>query len=516
MIRTRLIAAALFLLTRPVEASPAPLPAIRDGQLMVDGRPFLMLGGELANSSSSSREYMAERWPKLTAIGLNTVVMPVSWQQLEPTEGRFDYRLIDGLLADARAAHLRVVLLWFGSYKNSLSEYAPGWVKRDTNRFPRARLRDGRAIEMLDPFAPANVAADARAFAALMAHLAETDPQHSVVMVQVENEMGMIPEARDWSVAARAAWASPVPAGAPGAGKTWEGAFGTRAEEAFMAWAFGRYTEAVAAAGKRALSLPLYINVALPRPGAVAGSGYPSGGPTPDVAAVWKAAAPSIDLLAPDIYFPDFSDWADRYAQINHPLFVPEAEHAGDPGAAANAFYVFGQLGAIGFSPFAIDEIAGGDRPALAEAYAALAEVAPLLLDRHAGHASAGFRARVSPAGAIDLADQRVELASVGVTAHFVDPWTPRDRQQPSTHGALAIALGPDELLLVGRGVTFTFAPSGGAGSIGIERVEEGHYRDGTWIPRRLLSGDETHQGRHVRLPPDHVGIQRVWLYHYR
>jgi len=284
-----------------------------------------------------------------------------------------------------------------------------------------------------------------------------------------------------------------------------------------MAWAFARYTERVAAAGKQALPLPFYVNAALPHPGAAAGAGYPSGGPTPDMAALWKAAAPSIDLLAPDIYFSDFSHWADRYAGINRPLFVPEAEHSGDPGTAADAFYVFGRWGAIGFSPFAIDEIGDADRPPLREAYAALAEVTPLLLDRRrSGGGSAGFRPVVSPAAAVDLADQQSVLAGVAVTAHFVDPWTPRDKQRPETHGALAVALGRDELLVAGRGVTFTFASANGTDPVGILRVEEGHYRNGAWVADRLLSGDETHQGRHVRLPPDHVGIQRVWLYHYQ
>jgi beta-galactosidase GanA len=223
MIRTML--AALLLLGSPAVVEE-PLPHLEGRHLIVDGKPWLLLGGELANSSASSRAYMASRWDSLAALHLNTVLMPVSWELIEPEEGRFDFVAVDGLLADARAHDLRVVLLWFGSWKNSMSSYAPAWVKRDGARFPRARTADGAPIEMLSPFAPANRQADAHAFAALMAHLAETDPERTVLMVQVENEIGMIPEPRDHSPPARAAWGEPVPEGLPGAGKSWAEAYG--------------------------------------------------------------------------------------------------------------------------------------------------------------------------------------------------------------------------------------------------------------------------------------------------
>src|SRR3546814_707018 len=252
MIRTLIALVAFTWMTvTGAAAADRPIPRIEGRQLIVDGAPWLLLGGELANSSASSRAYMAPRWERLAGLNLNTVLVPVSWELIEPDEGRFDFALVDGLLDDARAQHLRVVLLWFGSWKNSMSSYAPDWVKRDTARFPGARLADGRAIEMLSPFAPANADADARAFAALMAHLAVSDRGRTVLMIQVENEIGMIPEPRDRSPLARAAWAKPVPPGLPGAGKSWAEAYGDGADEAFMANAYARYTERVAAAGKR-------------------------------------------------------------------------------------------------------------------------------------------------------------------------------------------------------------------------------------------------------------------------
>jgi beta-galactosidase GanA len=188
-----------LLLAAPLAAEPPHLekrgPAT---QLVVDGQPFLILGGELGNSSASSREYMRDKWPKLAAMHLNTVLAPVTWETIEPQEGRFDFASVDGLIEDARAHRMHLVLLWFGTWKNSMSSYAPGWVKRDPARFPRTKGADGRAQEIISAGSVEAREADARAFAALMRHVRETDGErHTVLMVQVENEMGFLPFARE-------------------------------------------------------------------------------------------------------------------------------------------------------------------------------------------------------------------------------------------------------------------------------------------------------------------------------
>jgi beta-galactosidase GanA len=260
-------------------------------QLVVDGAPFLILGGELGNSSASSLEYLRPYWPKLRAMHLNTVLAPVSWELMEPVEGRFNFANVDSLLADARANDMRLVLLWFGSWKNSMSSYAPAWVKTNQYRFPRTEATRGHGQEILSPFGAANVDADSRAFAALMRHLRSADAaRHTVIMVQVENEIGMIPEARDHSALADSLFARSVPATlmaylsghrdglAPAlrarwdsaGGKTsgtWQGVFGRGpyTDELFMAWHFARYAERVAAAGKAEYPLPMYVNAALIR-----------------------------------------------------------------------------------------------------------------------------------------------------------------------------------------------------------------------------------------------------------
>jgi beta-galactosidase GanA len=142
---------------------------------VVDGRPFLILGGELQNSSSSSLSYMKPIWPRLKSLNLNTVLAPVSWELIEAQEGKFDFTIVDGLITAAHEHDLRIVFLWFGSWKNTYSSYAPEWVKRDTKRFPRVLLLDGRPTERLSPFSETNCKAETTAFAALMRHIGQAD-----------------------------------------------------------------------------------------------------------------------------------------------------------------------------------------------------------------------------------------------------------------------------------------------------------------------------------------------------
>jgi hypothetical protein len=511
-------------------------------QLIVDGHPFLILGGELYNNSATSVEYLKPVWALLKEMNLNTVLAAVSWAQLEPSEGKFDYSAIDGIIRDARANHLRLVLLWFGSWKNTYSSYVPDWVKRDQQRFPRTQLRSGTGTERLSAFSAAGRDADARAFTALMRRVREVDGDaHTVILVQVENEVGMIPDARDYAPAANEAFSATVPseliqylqrhkddldndlrarwraAGFRSAGN-WETIFGhgPETDDLFMAWHYARYIGKVAETGKAEYALPMFTNAALIRPDYAPGQ-YNSGGPLPHSMDIWKAGAPQIDFLAPDIYF-EFKKWADRYDRPGNPLFVPEANYGAD--GAANAFYAIGQRHAIGFSPFAIDSSgAAGPGNELARSYDELGQLTPLILEQQPkGHVAAVLLEELSAAQRVRLGDYTLNVQGDRATPPLFGPRpaTP-PAAGPRPHG-IFIATGPDEFYMAGLGLSVTFTPNvAGAGMAGLATVEDGRFIDGRWVRGRLLAGDDTGQGNNISLRREGgPTILRVTLYRYR
>ena len=543
MIRTLLLATAALGLATPALADPPRLVKKGDAtQLVVNGKPMLMIAGELSNSAASSADYMAPHWARLRAMHLNTVLAPVSWELIEPVEGRYDWSSVDTMLKAARANDLKLVILWFGAWKNSMSTYAPSWVKRDQARFPRAELPNGQGVEILSTFGADTLRADQRALAALMAHLkAVDDRDNTVVMLQVENEIGMLPVARDYSAPANAAFRQPVPPelvnylvahrdtlvpemkamwaerGARTAG-SWEELFGPgdAAAEVFAAWHYARFADGLAAAGKAAYPMPMYVNVALNRPGRNPGE-YPSGGPLPHLIDVWKAGAPSLDFLAPDIYFPNFTQIVDRYKRPDNPLFIPEAHNADNPIVPANAFYAIGEHDALGFGPFSIDSI--DEAPgALKDAYAVLDQLRPVILDAQGTGRMAGFKPRQRYDETVDYEPQARDIGGYRFTIAYADIQRPTMTPDTAGYGGLIIQTGEDEYLVAGQGITVTFKPIGdGPGLAGIDRAHEGVFdAAGNWKPGRLLNGDQTHQGRHIRLPAGTWGIQRVRLYRYR
>jgi beta-galactosidase GanA len=506
-------------------------------QLIVGDKPFLVLAGELGNSTSSNLDYMRSVWPKLTALNLNTVLVPIYWELIEPTEGKFDFTLVDGLIQEARKHKLRLVPLWFASWKNSMSCYAPAWVKTNQQRFPRSQDKSGKGLEILSPFSKANLDADARAFAAFMRHLRDVDSdQHTVIMVQVENEIGMIPDSRDRSSIADKLFNQPVPielmnylqqhkdklipefwavwsANGFKTRGTWEEIFGKgpAGDEIFMAWHFARFVDQVIEPGKAEYPLPMFVNAALIRPGYQPGQ-YPSAGPLFHLIDVWRAGAPKVDFLSPDVYFSSFADWSRKFHRSGNPLFVPEI--APSPFNSVQAFYAIGQHDAIGFSPFAIESLDETTSNAIRDGYDVLGQLGSLILE----YQGKGVMAGLLPEGPEQRLPQQLRLGDYVMNVTYdrlSQAATPS--QPPVISGGLVIALGPDEFVFAGTGLTVTFeANTPGAPIAGILSVREGKYVNGQWVPGRWLNGDQTNQGRHLRLGSGGYGIQRIKLYRYR
>jgi hypothetical protein len=565
-----LAALSAFSQTKPA-ASP-PIPHLqRQGtatQLIVDGKPFLMLAGELRNSNSTSPDYLKPIWARMVAMHVNTVLSAVQWELIEPQEGKFDFSLVDNQIRGAQSYNLRLILLWFGSWKNGVSSYVPSWVKTNQTRFPRVQDKTGKGSEILTTLSAANRDADARAFAALMKHIKEVDTHRTVVMMQVENEVGLGGDTRDRTEAANKAFAGPVPkelldymgshkdtlypmfrkaweaAGSKTSG-TWEEVFGANeyTDELFMGWNYASYVGRVAAAGKAEYPLPMFVNDACSMPSP--GRPIPRGGgrPQPEVGNIWKVAAPAIDIRGPDLYTPNLPVWVNWYQESfvpENPMFIPETD--GNTGTY-HVFYVMGQYDGMGFSPFAIDEyslarpgqkaLVPADLP-LARSYGVLAQLAPVILENQGKGKMAGVVAGAGEAAQkIPLGNYVLEVSYPGgrrpAGAAAAAPAPPpvsagvslEATELSERSGALFINMGPDEYLVAGSGaLQVRFSPNTpGDPIVGILSIEEGAYAGGRWVPGRRLNGDENGGGTSLRLGGDSSRnglIQRIKLYRYR
>ena len=534
-------------------------------QLIVDGKPYLALAGELMNTAASSPEHMKAAWPHLVKVGLNTVLAPIAWGWIEPKEGQFDFTFADNVIRDARANKMRIAWLWFGSWKNGLTNFAPAWVVSNQDRFPRAQLAGGKTVEVLSTLSAANRDADAKAFAAFMRHIKAGDAAaRTTIMVQLENEVGLIGDSRDRSPLANEAFAQPVPkeltdylqahkesllpetrkvwdaAGSKTSG-TWEQVFGAgpgRADEVFMAWNYSRYIGKVAEAGKAEYPVPMFVNAWIVQPEDKGPGDYPSGGPQDHMHDIWRAGGPQIDMLSPDVYLPAFAEIAARYARSGNPLFIPESSST--LAGAANAFYAIGQLKAMGYSPMGIDQptrLVGfrpgtGAAPAMPadvesqpfpKAYRVLAQLSPLILEHQAK-------------GTIGAAwlNKGLPMRDIQLGGYTVNVNLRRNRRAPNlipeVGYAIVIASGQDEFYVAGHDVQVTFLPTTpGPPIAGLARVEAGRFEHGRWVVTRLLAGDDcvleyeqakaaaaNQSGSGLRFGEDGPSIQRVKLYRYR
>lgn len=519
----------------------------------VDGRPFFPLGGQVHNSSAYRPEDMETAWRALELMHANTAEVPVYWEQVEPAEGQFDFSSVDFLLEGARERGLRLVLLWFGTWKNGMMKYAPAWVKADPARFQRVIAPGGAPIAVLSSHCEATREADKRAFCALMAHLKERDSaERTVIAVQVENEPGILGSDRDYGPAAEREIGEPVPAGlvevianaagsaahaawrASGARRSgsWTELFGPMAGELLTAHSIARYIDDIAAAGKAVYDIPLYANVWLGEMGwRTPGVSYPSGGGTLSALDVWRWAAPHLDLIAPDIYIEHSSGYraiCAGYARPDNPLFVPESM----PGGAntRNMFYAIAEHGAIGYAAFGIESLLGPDgephpeRRGLIDSFRCVAAALPLVL-AHQGSGSMWAVVQEEHQGMqfLDLGDYEAlaVFASAEQGFAFRDFRHPPDRSERGR--GMLIRAGEREFYACGAGFRLGIrrkqAPRDIIASPQLSEqflaprlanyvlVEEGCFDGDRWVGGRRRNGDESDHG--VWVAPD-IGLVRV------
>ena len=539
-------------------------------QLMVDGKPFLILGGELGNSSASCPEDIERIFPKLERMGLNTVLVPAYWDLTEPQKGKFDFSLTEKVINQARENNLKVIFLWFGAWKNSMSCYAPLWFKEDYQKYPRSYTENGKPLEIASAFSENVFQADNHAFAEWMKFIANYDKEEStVIMIQIENEIGMLESARDHSKAANKAFNAPVPADfisylqankeklhpqmlqkweSQGCKKDgiWEDIFGADiyTDEIFMAYHYAKYVERMAQTARSIHDIPLYVNAAMNSRGRQPGE-YPSAGPLAHLIDVWHCGAPSIDILAPDLYDDGFTGWVSQYHRHNNPLFIPEITLTDNDGV--RAYYIFGEHDAIGISPFSIEDGSDSPNSMLVAGYKHLKELAPLIARYQGKGAMKGL-----------LFDQNnkeriLEMDDLILTCrhNFTLPWDPRatDGSIWPEGGGLIIRLAKNEYIIAGNGIVVEFAKKteklqaetpkalGEDGFVqkgqqtknsskvqqwngkrcGIGHVDEVKVNeDGSFSFVRRLNGDQDHQGRHVRISVGDNKTLHVKLYEYK
>jgi beta-galactosidase GanA len=524
------------LLAAPAGAAELPRLVSRDGRhaLLVDGKPFLILGAQ-AHNSSNYPAALKPVWDAANDLRANTVLMPVAWEQVEAEEGRFDFSFVDTLVREARQQKKHLVLLWFATWKNTSAQYTPAWVKLNPQRFPAMRDKDGKPHYCLSPFGSETLKADKRAFVALMGHLKKIDStERTVLMVQVENEVGTYGLVRDFAPAAQAAFEQPVPAAVlarqkpkAAASGSWREVYGDYADEYFHAWAVARYIGEIAAAGRAVYDLPMYVNNALrnpleqpPKPWK---GDFASGGPTWDVIDIYKAAAPAIDIVSPDIYNAESEQVNANlrlFGRADNALWIPEI---GTKPAYGRYLYAMLGRGAIGVSPFGIDYFDYSNHPLGATAtdktlVEPFERVYRMFAPIQRQWAQWAFEGRTQGIGEGDdrkpqqldfpgwTAKLTYRLGRFGEASWGGEFAKPAPGTEEPGGGAAMAQLAPDQFILIGHRVRVRMEPAAGTSGMML-RAEQGRFDDkGHWVMERVWNGDQVDYG--LNLPAEPVMLR--------
>jgi hypothetical protein len=502
--------------------------------LIVDGEPFLILGAQ-CNNSSAWPATLPEVWSAMEILNVNTLEIPIYWEQFEPQPGQYDYHIIDTIITQAHQKNLRLVMLWFGTWKNGSNHYMPQWMKLQPEKYPNIIDKNGQQIDSPSPHSEAALAADVKAFSAFMVHLKEFDKEHTVIMIQVENEPGSWGTVRDYSKKAQDIFDSPVPEKvliamkqSSKSNQNWAEVFGKDADEFFQVWHVASYIAKVAAAGKEIYPIPLYVNGSIRNP---FNPGWPPhyqiGGPNDNVFELWKAAAPAVDILAPDIYFRDTETYLkilELYDRPDNPLFVPETLW---DNAFPRFFYSALGHGAIGYAPFGLDGVRirydnNGRSVKSEEIYRPTALNFCLFNPMSRVIAKLNFEGKIQTAVQLSV-DPDAERGNPVDQANYVTDKTlsfngwdidvafgtfqrmSRSEHQPEfPDGRILVAeLDKGQYLLAGYHCRVMFRPAGKNKGKHWEylKVEEGQYVDGVFKADRILNGDQTDWGLNFAEP---------------
>lgn len=438
---------------------------LSEGRLVKDGKKILMVGGELHNSSASTDYSMTKAFNTVSAMGLNTVLAPIAWEQLEPVEGSFDYSLIDRMIELATQKHLYTVVLWFGTWKNGMSGYVPVWVKRDKKRFFRVKTASGNDTTAISPFCEEACKADSKAFSHLMKRIKEKDTQHWISVIQVENEIGTFGD-MDHSQAALDAFRKSKLGNS------------RKDKQEFMTRAYASYVNKVASAGKEILDLPMYTNCWLADKDAAFGT-FPNGGPLHFKLDTWKRYAPAIDWLSPDIYRSDYRYYCKVYKHKNNILFIPETS-----GKVDRYFYALAANDAQCVSPFAIEDLYNDEK--FLGSIAVLKEVLPEISMAQGTDKMHGFMRQGSET------DTTIVLGNYKLHVEY-------KKGAPDAYG-LVIQTSDDNLLFSGVGAIVTIENKDKAKETRFYDIRDVEKRDGKWFTLCLMNGDQTINDDHVNL----------------
>jgi len=520
-------------------------------KMMVDNKPYIMLAGELHNSTGSSIEYMAGLWKQMADLNLNTVLPTASWELIEPVEGEYNFELVDAMIEGARKENLKLAIVWFGSWKNGESTYVPRWVKKDPKRFPRAKDASGKTLEVLSTFSEENLNADLKVYTALLEHIKRVDFDHTVIMIQCENEVGVFQSPRDYSKLAEKQWNDDVPfdfikyiqennenlhsklkqAWTENGKKTsgsWEEVFGVSSKEGeypyyteqlFMSYFYAKYINRIVEEGKEVLNLPVFCNTWLRYSTSQLPGSFPSGGPNAEAFDAWKAAGKSIDFLAPDIYVDEFDSVCNVYTRKDNPLFIPESGFG-----AVKAMYAVGEYDALGFSPFGIDGDAvehssETEVRQFVDAYQQMANMDSLITANYGSDKMRGvYLDQHNPIQTLVMGDYEFKLSPTTLRPQFDFVDDPRSQlsNRPFTAGGLIIQINEDEFYILGCGFKFEVKTKDGVKSefASVLSIDEGVFVDNHFIPGRRRNGDSM-TGLYPLMEKEKVKSLKVELYHF-